>query len=198
EVPILEEWLPSLIAEALAAHKLRFVVGAANAVANAEFVFLCVGTPQGDDSSAALRPVDDVAREIAPLLKPGTIVVNKSTVPVGSTARVARVLAESGAVNEVRVASNPEFLPEGTSGRDFLNPNRIVIGADDAAVAVRVSDLYRGVQAPILVTDPMSAETIKYASNAFLATKISFVNAIANVCEAVGAEGCEAVPGTGG
>jgi len=197
EVPILEEGLPALVAQGLASQRLRFMVGASAATASAEFVFLCVPTPQGDDGSADLSAVDAVAREVAPLLRPGTVVVNKSTVPVGSTARVARVLAEAGAVSDVGVASNPEFLREGTAVRDFLHPNRIVIGADDAAAAVRVSDLYRGVQAPILVTDSTSAEMIKYASNAFLATKVSFVNAIANLCEAVGADVREVALGMG-
>ena len=189
EVPILEEGLPALVAEGLASGRLRFVVGARAAAAVADFVFLCVPTPQGDDGAADLSFVEDVAREIAPVLRPGTVVVNKSTMPVGSTRRVERILGEAGAqVEEIRVASNPEFLREGSSVRDFLHPHRVVIGCDDPAVAVRVSDLYRTLNAPIVVTDPASAEMIKYASNAFLATKISFVNAIANLCEAVDAD----------
>ncbi len=123
--------------------------------------------------------------------------VNKSTMPVGSTQFVARHLSEAGASSEVGVASNPEFLREGTAVRDFLEPDRVVIGCDDTAVAVRVSELYREVQAPILVTDPASAEMIKYASNAFLATKISFINAIANLCEAVNADVREVALGMG-
>jgi UDPglucose 6-dehydrogenase len=111
---------------------------------------------------------------------------------------VQRILAEAGAPpEEVLVASNPEFLREGTSVRDFLSPNRVVIGCTNASVAVRVSDLYKRLQAPILVTDPASAEMIKYASNAFLATKISFVNAIANLCEAVDADVREVALGMG-
>jgi len=188
EIPILEEGLPGLVAEGLAVQRLRFVVGAADAVRGAEFVFLCVGTPQGDDGSADLSALEAVAREIAPLLQPDAVVVNKSTVPVGTTRLVARWLAESGVTHDARVASNPEFLREGTAVRDFLQPQRIVIGCDDATVAVRVSELYRGVPAPIVVTDAASAEMIKQASNAYLATKISFINAIANVCEAVGAD----------
>jgi UDPglucose 6-dehydrogenase len=131
------------------------------------------------------------------VIKRGAVLVNKSTMPVGSTARVARLLAEAGAPPDVGVASNPEFLREGTAVRDFLHPTRVVIGADDASVAVRVSDLYKGVQAPTLVTDPASAEMIKYAANAFLATKISFVNAIANLCEAVHADIREVALGMG-
>jgi UDPglucose 6-dehydrogenase len=198
EVPILEEGLPALVAEGLEARRLSFVVGAPAAARTAEFVFLCVPTPQGDDGAADLSVVEDVVREIAPVLEPGTVVINKSTMPVGSTRLVERILGEAGAVvDAVGVASNPEFLREGAAVRDFLHPNRVVIGCDDAAVAVRVSDLYRGVHAPILVTDPASAEMIKYASNAFLATKISFINAVANLCEAVSADVREVALGMG-
>ena len=151
-------------------------------MADAEFVFLCVPTPQGEDGAADLSFVDDVVREIAAHLRPGSVVINKSTVPVGSTRRVQRILGEEGAsIDEIGVASNPEFLREGTSVRDFLNASRVVVGCDNPATAVRVSELYAGVAAPIVVTDPASSEMIKYASNAFLATKISFMNAIANL-----------------
>ena len=188
EIPILEEGMPALVAEGLATQRLRFVVGAAAAVRNADFVFLCVGTPPGDDGSADLSAIEAVAREIAPLIEPGAVVVNKSTVPVGTTRLVARWLAEAGAAHDANVASNPEFLREGTAVRDFLSPSRIVIGCDDPSVAVRISELYRSIPAPIVVTDAASAEMIKQASNAFLATKISFINAVANVCEAVNAD----------
>jgi UDPglucose 6-dehydrogenase len=188
DVPILEAGLSELVAEGLDANRLRFVVGAANAARDAEFVFLCVPTPFGDGGAADLSVVEDVVREIAPVLAPGTVVVNKSTMPVGSTLLVTRVLGQHGAANDIGVASNPEFLREAHAVRDFLHTSRIVIGCDDTAVAVRVSELYKGVQAPLLVTDSASAEMIKYASNAFLATKISFVNAIANLCEAVDAD----------
>ncbi len=197
EIPILEEGLPALVAEGLASGHLRFVVGAPVAARGAEFVFLCVQTPQSESGAADLSAVETVAREIAPVLQPGAVVVNKSTMPVGSTLLVARELSQAGAANDVGVASNPEFLREGSAVRDFLQPSRVVIGCDDAAVAVRVSDLYRNVQAPILVTDPASAEMIKYASNAFLATKISFINAIANLCEAVHADVREVALGMG-
>jgi UDPglucose 6-dehydrogenase len=197
EVPILEERLPALVAEGLASGRLRFVVGAAAAARTAEFVFLCVQTPQSETGAADLSAVEAVAREIAPVLQPGAVVVNKSTMPVGSTQFVARELSQAGAANDVGVASNPEFLREGNAVRDFLQPSRVVIGCDDTAVAVRVSDLYHDVQAPLLVTDPASAEMIKYASNAFLATKISFINAIANLCEAVNADVREVALGMG-
>jgi UDPglucose 6-dehydrogenase len=198
EVPILEDGLAALISEGLASKRLSFVVGAAVAARGADVVFLCVQTPQGDDGSADLSFVEIVAREIAPVLAPKAIVVNKSTVPVGGTRFVQRVLAEGGGSGEhVTVASNPEFLREGQAVHDFLHPDRIVIGCEDPESAVRVSELYRGVHAPVLVTDPASAEMIKYASNAFLATKISFINAIANVCEAVDADVREVAIGMG-
>jgi UDPglucose 6-dehydrogenase len=137
--------------------------------------------------------VEAAAKEIAPHLPPDSIVVNKSTVPVGSTTLVERALDRS----DVHVVSNPEFLREGSAVADFLNPDRVVIGADDQAAAIRVASLYIDVHAPYMVTDPASAETIKYASNAFLATKLSFVNAVAAVCEAVGADVNDVVLGMG-
>jgi UDPglucose 6-dehydrogenase len=197
DVPILEDGLPALVAEGLAAGRLSFVVGAVEAARHAEFVFLCVPTPQSESGAADLSVVESVVREIAPVLRIGAVVVNKSTMPVGSASMVARELSRSGAATDVGVASNPEFLREGQAVRDFLQPSRVVIGCDDTAVAVRVSDIYRDVSAPILVTDPASAEMIKYASNAFLATKISFINAIANLCEAVNADVREVALGMG-
>ncbi|HEX3980442.1 MAG TPA: nucleotide sugar dehydrogenase, partial [Acidimicrobiales bacterium] len=183
-VPIVEDHLEELVREGQAAGRLRFVVGASAAVEGAEFVFLCVPTPQSPDGSADLTFVEAVAEEIGPLLVPGTIIVNKSTVPVGSTLVVERVLGRP----DVTVVSNPEFLREGTAVPDSLHPERIVVGADDQASAARVGDLFAGTHAPLLITDAATAETIKYASNAFLATKLSFVNAVAGLCEAVGAD----------
>ena len=198
EIPILEEGMPAIVEEGLTSRRLRFVVGAANAAAGADCIFICVATPQGDDGSADMKYVETAAREIAPVLAPGAVVINKSTMPVGSSRFVQRILDESGpALDRVTVASNPEFLREGQAVRDFLNPDRIVIGCDDPAAAVRVSELYSGLRAPVLVTDPASAEMIKYASNAFLATKISFINAIANLCEAVDADVREVALGMG-
>ena len=158
-----------------------------------EFVYLCVPTPQGDDGSADLSYIEAAAREIAPVLPAEAVVVNKSTVPVGSTRVVERALGR----DDVLVVSNPEFLREGSAVHDFLNPDRIVIGADDQSAAIKVASLYLGVTAPLIVTDPASAETIKYAANAFLATKISFVNAVAAICEAVGADVNDVVLGMG-
>jgi UDPglucose 6-dehydrogenase len=193
EVPIVEAGLDALVREGMDGGRLSFVVGAEVAARSAEFAYLCVPTPQGDDGSADLSYIEAAARQIGPVLPSEAVVVNKSTVPVGSTQVVERVLGR----DDVMVVSNPEFLREGSAVHDFLNPDRIVIGSDDQAAAVRVAALYIGVTAPIIVTDPPSAETIKYASNAFLATKISFVNAIAAVCEAVGADVKDVVLGMG-
>ena len=193
QVPIVEDHLEDLVREGQAAGRLRFVVGATAAVEGAEFVFLCVPTPQGDDGSADLSYVEAVAEEIGPHLLPGTVIVNKSTVPVGSTLVVERVLGR----HDVSVVSNPEFLREGTAVPDSLHPERIVVGADDQAAAARVGDLFAGTHAPLLITDAATAETIKYASNAFLATKLSFVNAVAGLCEAVGADVRDVILGLG-
>jgi UDPglucose 6-dehydrogenase len=198
EVPILEEGLPALVADGLASRRLTFVVGAAEAAKGADVVFLCVPTPQGDDGAADLSFVERAVREIAPMLRSGSVVVNKSTVPVRSSRVVQRWLEQQGVrATDVRVASNPEFLREGRAVHDFLHPDRIVIGCDDPAAAGRVSDLYRDIRAPVLVTDPQSAEMIKYASNALLATKIAFINSIANLCEAVDADVREVALGMG-
>src|SRR5262245_9730559 len=193
EVPILEAGLDNLIREGLTGGRLNFVVGSAEAAAASEFVYLCVPTPQGSDGSADLTHIEAAAAEVSPALESEAIVVNKSTVPVGSTRVVERALGRS----DVFVVSNPEFLREGSAVHDFLNPDRIVIGADDQSAAVRVASLYLGIPAPLIVTDPASAELIKYASNAFLAAKVSFVNAVAAVCEAVGADMNDVVLGMG-
>ncbi len=193
EVPILETGLPELVKAGIAGGRLRFVLGAAAAVPDCEFVYLCVPTPQGADGSADLSYIRAAAAEIGPHLEPEAIVVNKSTVPVGSTRVVEEVIDR----DDIRVVSNPEFLREGSAVRDFLNPDRIVIGAEDQAAAARVATLFESLGAPVLVTDPASAETIKYASNAFLAAKVSFANAIANVCEAVGADVRDVLLGMG-
>ncbi|HEY7071923.1 MAG TPA: UDP-glucose/GDP-mannose dehydrogenase family protein [Acidimicrobiales bacterium] len=193
EVPIVEAGLDQLVRDGLDQGNLRFVTDNEEAARTAEFAYLCVPTPQGDDGRADLSYIEAAARVIGPVLPAEAVVVNKSTVPVGSTRVVERVLCR----DDVVVVSNPEFLREGSSVHDFLNPDRIVIGSDDQSAAVRVASLYIGVTAPIIVTDPASAETIKYASNAFLATKISFVNAIAAVCEAVGADVKDVVLGMG-
>ena len=193
EIPIHEAGLEEIVRDAVDAGNLSFVHGSEHAVGDAEFVYLCVPTPQSTDGSADLSYLTAAAEQISPHLQSGTVVVNKSTVPVGSTLLVERALGRA----DIPVVSNPEFLREGTAVDDFLNPDRVVIGSDDQAAAGRVASLYLGVRAPIMVTDPASAETCKYAANAFLATKLSFTNAIAAVCEAVGADVNDVLLGMG-
>ena len=193
EVPILEAGLEQLVAEGIKSGRLHFVLGAARAAEQAEFSYLSVPTPQGHDGRADLSYIEAAAREIGPVLPPEAVVVNKSTVPVGSTRVVEHALGRS----DVYVVSNPEFLREGSAVSDFLHPDRVVIGSEDQSAAIRVASLYVGVPAPLMVTDPASAETIKYASNAFLATKISFINELADLCELVGADVKEVAAGMG-
>jgi len=192
-IPIVEDGLETIVNESRTAGRLEFVLGAQAAAEGADIVFLCVPTPQGDDGSADLSYIEQAAAQIAPVLKPGAVVVNKSTVPVGSTLAVERVLQRS----DVYVVSNPEFLREGTAVHDFLHPDRVVIGSADRGAAERVAELYATIDTQILITDPASAETIKYAANGFLAMKISFVNAVAAMCEAVGADVAAVVEGIG-
>ena len=192
-LPIVETGLEELVAEGVAAGKLIFTTDVVSAVKNADVVFLCVPTPEGADGSADLSYIQTAARTLSPLLRSGAIVVNKSTVPVGSTKVVERELKRP----DVSVVSNPEFLREGSAIQDFLHPDRVVVGSDNQEAAIAVGALYEKVGAPVVVTDPASAETIKYAANAFLATKISYINAVAAICEGVGADINDVVLGLG-
>lgn len=192
-LPIVEAGLLDLVGAGVAADRLSFAVMRGDVVAGADFTFLCVPTPQGEDGSADLSFVKAAAGQIAPHLRAGSVVVNKSTVPVGSVALVAEALGRS----DVQVVSNPEFLREGRAVHDCLHPDRVVIGADDRVVGARVAALYEGLDSPVVLTDPASAETVKYACNAFLATKVSFINEVANLCEAVGADVEDVVAGMG-
>ena len=192
-LPIVETGLNELVAEGVAAGKLMFTTDVASAVKNADVVFLCVPTPEGADGSADLSYIQTAAKTLAPLLRSGAVVVNKSTVPVGSTKVVERELRRP----DIAVVSNPEFLREGSAIQDFLHPDRVVVGSDNREAAIAVGALYEKVGAPVVVTDPASAETIKYAANAFLATKISYINAVAAICEGVGADINDVVLGLG-
>ena len=192
-IPIVELGLAELVAEGMASGRLSFVVGSAEAAKNCDIAFLCVPTPQGEDGSADLSYVQRAAEEISAVLPFEAIVVNKSTVPVGSTKVVEKALKRP----DVKVVSNPEFLREGSAVQDFLKPDRVVVGSDDQAAAMKVASLYDGLSTRIIITDPASAETIKYAANAFLATKLSFINAIAAICEGVGADINDVVVGIG-
>jgi UDPglucose 6-dehydrogenase len=209
DVTILEPGLSELVAEGMAAGRLRFVVGARDAVAPVggpdgdrpdsagddpvEVVFLCVPTPMGQGGAADLAAVEAVAQEVRDLLPRGCVVVNKSTVPVGTAARTKRLLGR----RDIAVVSNPEFLREGTAVHDFLNPDRIVVGCDQQDAAERVAALYSRLGAPTLLTDAASAEMVKYAANCFLAMKLSYVNAMAELCERLGADVHEVTEGMG-
>jgi UDPglucose 6-dehydrogenase len=197
-VDILEPGLPELVAENQAAGRLEFVVGAREAVAGrdgepVEVVFLCVPTPMGEGGAADLAAVRAVAAEMRQLLPAGCVVVNKSTVPVG-TAEATRKLLNR---RDVTVVSNPEFLREGSAVHDFLHPDRIVVGSDAQDAAERVAALYSRLGAPTVLTDAASAEMVKYAANCFLAMKLSYVNALAELCDVLGADVADVTEGMG-
>lgn len=192
-IPIVEIGLDELVAAGRDAGRLSFHLGSDPAVRDADVVFLCVPTPQDDDGSADLSYVRAAATEIGPMLKPGAVVVNKSTVPVGSFDVVSDALGR----DDVHVASNPEFLREGSAVHDCLHPDRVVIGADNDQAAATVASLYESLDTQTIITDPASAETIKYAANGFLAMKISFINSVAAMCEQVGADVSAVVAGIG-
>ena len=184
EIPIHEARLTELVQEGISKQLLKFVVGAQQAVTTSDFVFLCLPTPQGEEGRADIGVVLEVVNEISEIIAPQTIIINKSTVPIGTNASIQATIQR----NDVSIVSNPEFLREGVAVADFLQPDRIVIGALDKEASGRVAALYREIDAPIIEVDLASAETIKYATNSFLATKVSFVNGLAAVCEAVGAD----------
>ena len=193
EVPITEAGMVEALSSGLDNGRLSFSTDSVGAVIDADIVFLCLPTPQGDDGSADLSYIEAVARQIGPHLQPGTVVVNKSTVPVGSSVQVATWLGRG----DVHVVSNPEFLRQGTALHDFLHPTRIVVGGDNEEAVNKVAALYSSIDAPLLKMNAASAEALKYAANSFLATKLTFVNAIADICELVGADIFDVVQGLG-
>lgn len=193
-IPIYEDGLEELVKSNVSTGRLGFTSNLAEALSGAEVVFLAVGTPQGEDGSADLSYVLASAAEIGQTMTGPLVVVQKSTCPVGTTLlveqRVRAELAKRSVQIPLAVVSNPEFLREGSAVKDFMQPDRVVIGADDAPAGQLVASLYEMI-APaerILLMDRASAELTKYAANAFLATKISFINDIANLCELVGAD----------
>jgi len=192
-LPIYEPGLEQMLTDVLATGKLRATSNLSEALANAEFVFTCVPTPQDEDGSADLSYVISASKEMKDLLAPGAIVVTKSTVPVGSASQVEDAIGRA----DVHVASNPEFLREGAAVIDFKNPDRIVVGARSTDVAQRVMNLYAVIDCPKVLTSQPAAELIKYASNSFLAIKLSYVNDIAALCEAAGADPLEVMHGMG-
>jgi len=189
-VPIYEPGLEETIRRNATAGRIRFTTDTKEAVQASHVIFIAVGTPQGEDGSADLTHVISAARQIGEAMNGSKIVVDKSTVPVG-TAQLVSDAIRAVTSHPVSVVSNPEFLKEGNALEDFLKPDRVVIGADDSEARQVMEDLYAPFMRtgkPILCMDARSAEMTKYAANAFLATKISFMNEIANLCEAVGAD----------
>jgi UDPglucose 6-dehydrogenase len=197
-LPIYEPGLEEVVRRNNAAGRLRYTTSYDEALVDAEFVFIAVGTPTGAEGEASLAHVDAATEDIARCMRGPTIIVNKSTVPIGTGDWVADIVREiRGDEIEFAVVSNPEFLREGSGVHDFMNPDRIVLGSTSRDAAERVAELYYPLEALTIITDLRTAEMIKYASNAFLATKISFINEIANVCEALGADVKEVARGMG-
>lgn len=197
-MPIYEPGLEEMVRRNQAAGRLCFTTSYAEGLRGAEFVFIAVGTPSGVDGEADLRYVRMAAESIAQHMDHPMIIVNKSTVPVGTGDWVADIIrrCQSQPI-PFAVVSNPEFLREGSAIQDFLNPDRVVLGSLDREAAERVAQLYLPLRAPIIVTDLRTAEMIKYASNAFLAARISFINEIASICERLGADVKEVAIGMG-
>ena len=201
EIPIYEPGLADLVKKNVAAGRLQFTVDIETAIQETVAIFVAVGTPPRSDGSADLSYVEDVGRTIAQNLNGYKVIVTKSTVPVGTGERLREIIAQNLKEKiDFDVASNPEFLREGSAIEDFLRPNRIIIGSDSPRAVAILKDLYRPLyllETPFVVTDIRTAEMIKYASNAFLATKISFINEIANLCEKVGADVNQVAKGMG-
>lgn len=195
EVPIFEEGLAGLLDEARTANRISFHTSNVEAVEGSDLVFLCLPTPQGEDGRANLAFIYSVVDELGGELDEGDLFVVKSTVPPGTVASLRKRLADLG--SSARIVSHPEFLREGRAVPDFMNPDRIVIGAWDAADADRVAALYANIDTHVIKTDPTSSEMIKYANNSYLASRLTFVNTLANVCEAVGADILDVIDGLG-
>ncbi|KAF0182360.1 MAG: UDPglucose 6-dehydrogenase [Nitrospirae bacterium] len=192
KIPFYEPGLEELVSRNVRQGRLSFTTDLGPAVADSLVVFVAVGTPPRGDGSADLRYVDAVAREIAGHLTSYKVIVTKSTVPVGTGERVRAIIAEHRAeATDFDIVSNPEFLREGAAIEDFMRPNRVVIGARSQQAVAILKDLYRPlylIETPVVVTDIETAELIKYASNSFLAVKISFINELSRLCEEVGAD----------
>ena len=193
KLPIHEPGLGEILGDVLKSGNLKTTSVLSEAVTDADFIFTCVPTPQDEDGSADLSYVISASTAMKGFLKAGAVVVTKSTVPVGS----AQIVEDAIGRSDVEVASNPEFLREGAAVYDFQNPDRIVVGARSNKVAQSVMDLYSKIDCPKVLTSQATAELIKYASNSFLAIKLSYVNDIAALCEAVGADSHEVLQGMG-
>ena len=198
EMPIYEPGLKELVDRNVSAGRLTFTTSYEEGLDGTEFVFIAVGTPSGVDGEADLQHVAAVAETVGKMMHSPLVIVNKSTVPVGTGDWVAEIVAKHQTEPvDFSVVSCPEFLREGAAISDFMNPHRTVLGSLDMDAAEKVAQLHLSLRAPIVITDLRTAEMIKYASNAFLATKISFINEIANICEELGADVKEVAVGMG-
>jgi len=200
-IPIYEPGLDSLVEKNLTQGRLSFTTDKKKAIERSLVIFIAVGTPSCDDGSANLAYIDEVARSIAESMDGYKVIVTKSTVPVGTGRRIKRIIEENQTEKvKFSIVANPEFLREGNAIEDFMHPDRVVIGAEDSEAIAIMKDLYSPlyfIEIPFVITDIESAELIKYASNAFLATKISFINEIALLCEKMGADVHHVVKGMG-
>ena len=196
-IPFYEPELESAVQRNVKAARLSFTTDAAEGVRKAKVIFICVGTPQGPDGAADLSYVETAAKRVAEAMDGYRAIVDKSTVPVKTGSWVKRTVKLSNRrQHDFDVISNPEFLREGRAVHDFMHPDRIVIGVESERAAQLMTELYQPLKAPMIVTNIETAELIKHASNAFLAVKISYINAIANICEAVGADVTKVAEGT--
>ena len=198
-MPIYEPGLEQLVSQNVKAGRLTFTTDYQVALKDAQIAFIAVGTPSGVDGEADLQYVRSVAEAIADIVDNPIIIVNKSTVPVGTGDWVSDVINKrrEGTPLDFHVVSNPEFLREGSAINDFMAPDRVVLGSFERSAAEKVAQLYATLRCPILITDLRTAEMIKYASNAFLATKISFINEMSNICEELGADVTQVARGMG-
>ena len=182
--PIFEAGLSELLSEVVSSGHLSVTEDNVEAASNSDLVFICLPTPQDVDGSANTNVVFDVIDSISSALNSRSVLITKSTMPIGSVMKIQNLVRYTGAT----VAANPEFLREGTAVQDTLHPERVVIGCDDRNAADRIAELYVSLNSQVFITDPQSAELIKYASNAFLATKVTFINSVARLCDTVGAD----------
>jgi UDPglucose 6-dehydrogenase len=197
-MPIYEPGLEEMVKRNIAEKRIGFFTDVGDCVRRAEIIFICVGTPSKNEGETDLGQVEAAASAIGQNINGYKVIVNKSTVPVGTGDLVRRIVSENEKTQvDFDVVSNPEFLREGSAISDALNPDRIVIGAPSKNVAMKLIELYATLGAPMYITDVVSAELIKYASNSFLATKISFINSIADICELAGANISDVTRGLG-
>ena len=193
ETPIMEFGLKDLLKENLKKQRLSFTTNLKLGVESSEFIFLCLGTPQMNDGSADLSTLMHMVSNLSSLALAGSVIITKSTVPIGTLSSIERTLRRS----DVDVVSNPEFVREGSAVHDFFNPDRIVIGSRSDEISNRVAAIYQSLNAPVLITDSASAEAVKHAANSFLAVKLSYINAIAVMCELYGADVIDVAKGIG-